>query len=71
MFFKRFFCILFGIVVGAGLGNLVDRFFYGGVVDYLNLFDFVVFNISDLALFSCFIIVIFFIFGSKKRDKKS
>ena len=42
----------FALIIAGGVGNLIDRFFYGYVVDFINpLFvDFAVFNVSDIAL---------------------
>ena len=42
-----------GIMVGAGLSNVVDRFLHGGVVDYVYWhygFDFAVFNFADVMI---------------------
>jgi signal peptidase II len=42
-----------GIMVGAGLSNVVDRFVHGGVVDYVYWhygFDFAVFNFADVMI---------------------
>ena len=44
--------IAFGLILGGIAGNLTDRFFYGHIIDYINLFDLFVFNIADLAI--CF-----------------
>lgn len=42
----------FALIIAGGLGNLIDRFIYGYVIDFINpLFvDFAIFNISDIAL---------------------
>ncbi|MDA0771697.1 MAG: signal peptidase II [Cyanobacteria bacterium] len=42
----------FALIIAGGLGNLIDRFFYGYVVDFINplFIDFAVFNVSDIAL---------------------
>ena len=42
----------FALIIAGGVCNLIDRFFYGYVVDFINpLFvDFAVFNVSDIAL---------------------
>ncbi|BAF69224.1 signal peptidase II [Nitratiruptor sp. SB155-2] len=45
--------ILFGTLFGAALGNLYDRFVYGGVIDYVYWhcgFDFAVFNFADVMI---------------------
>ena len=42
-----------GIMVGAGLSNVIDRFIYGGVVDYVYWhcgFNFAVFNAADVMI---------------------
>jgi len=40
------------LIFGGIAGNLTDRFFYGYIIDYLNLFNLFVFNIADLSI--CF-----------------
>jgi signal peptidase II len=45
--------LVFGILFGAAIGNLYDRFVYGGVVDYVYWhcgFDFAVFNFADVMI---------------------
>lgn len=60
------------MIVGGGLGNMVDRIFRkGAVIDYLDvqLFDFAVFNFAD-----CFVTVgtaLLFIYIAFFMDKKS
>jgi signal peptidase II len=42
-----------GVLLGAALGNLADRFFHGAVVDYVYWhcgFDFAVFNYADVMI---------------------
>ncbi|HEX5623890.1 MAG TPA: signal peptidase II [Sulfuricurvum sp.] len=42
-----------GILIGAGLSNIIDRFIHGGVVDYVYwhcTFDFAVFNAADVMI---------------------
>lgn len=50
---KRCFILPVGIMVGAGLSNVYDRFIHGGVVDYVYWhcgFDFAVFNFADVMI---------------------
>jgi len=43
-----------GLIVGGGLGNLVDRLVYGRVADFFHFhgfgYDWYVFNLADLAV---------------------
>ncbi len=42
-----------GILFGAAIGNIADRFMHGGVVDYVHWhcwFDFAVFNFADVMI---------------------
>jgi signal peptidase II len=43
-----------GLIVGGGLGNLVDRLIYGRVADFFHFhgfgYDWYVFNLADLAV---------------------
>ena len=50
--FKKY-AIPIGMIYGAGLSNVYDRFIYGGVVDYIywhKWFDFAVFNFADVII---------------------
>ena len=62
------------VIVSGGLGNLIDRAFYGYVVDFIEpvFIDFAIFNIADCAVTlggaSLIAYLIFDMF--KKEDKK-
>ena len=60
-----------GILYGAGIGNLHDRFAYRGVVDYIywhKWFNFAVFNFADIMIDFA---VVWIIFVSYKRKKNA
>jgi len=60
-----------GILFGAALSNLFDRFVRGGVVDYVYWhcgFDFAIFNFADTMIDLSIILLIYFYFY-KKNDK--
>ncbi|WP_297573377.1 signal peptidase II [uncultured Campylobacter sp.] len=45
--------IALGLIFGAGISNLLDRFVHGGVVDYLywhRWFSFPIFNLADVII---------------------
>lgn len=50
------------LMVAGGLSNMLDRVFYGGVIDYLHLPFVPSFNLADLAITSGFLLVIFNLF---------
>jgi signal peptidase II len=59
--------LLFTIILGA-ISNLLDRYLYGYVVDYLNLTWFTVFNLADVMIsLSAFVWIFLIIF---KKDKE-
>ena len=37
-----------GFVFGGALGNMIDRIFYSGVIDFIRIWIFPVFNLADL-----------------------
>ena len=61
------------LILGGGIGNLIDRIFRGYVVDMFNLqlFRYPIFNLAD-----CFVVVgailggIYYLFLYEKTDKK-
>ncbi len=66
--------IISGILLGAGVSNIVDRFIHSGVVDYVyyhGLFNFAVFNFADVMIdFSVAMFVWFYVVKQNKKSKK-
>lgn len=60
------FISFFGIILGA-VSNLIDRFQYGFVIDYLDLRWFTIFNVADILISLCSITL--FISLIKKDSK--
>lgn len=62
------------LIVGGAIGNLIDRFKLGAVVDFIDLdikiFYIGVFNIADVAITSGCMLVLAFSFITSKNDKK-
>lgn len=42
--------IALALIVGGGVGNLIDRVSYGYVVDFLNIYILPVFNVADMSV---------------------
>lgn len=81
MFKKRprgkMFYISAGLIIGGGIGNLIDRIFYGYVIDYLSLSFFTpICNFADYCItVGTILLVIYVLFFSdmkslSKKDKK-
>ena len=66
MFKKRpkgkFFYICAGLIIGGGIGNLIDRIFYGYVIDYLSVSFFPpVCNFADYCITAGTIMLIIYV----------
>jgi signal peptidase II len=63
--------IISGILIGAGLSNIFDRFIREGVVDYVyyhGLFNFAVFNFADVMIdFSIGMFILYYFLDKKKN----
>ena len=63
---SRIVRIAFGAIVGGAIGNIVDRFHFGYVVDFLDLRWWPVFNVAD----SCISIgVVLLVFVTLTRER--
>ncbi len=72
--FARYF-IPVGMLLGAALANILDRFVHGGVVDYVFWhcgFDFAVFNFADVMIDVAVALILLIHFGwiGKKGEKE-
>lgn len=51
---QRLFCWALSLILGGAIGNVLDRFFYGKVIDFLDFYynnwHFPAFNIADSAI---------------------
>lgn len=45
--FSWFLRFSFGAIIGGAVGNLIDRFFRGAVVDFIHIGNFAIFNFAD------------------------
>lgn len=60
------------LILGGGVGNLIDRFFNGVVVDYINVLfvNFAVFNFADICITTGVILLMAWIlYDSYQKDK--
>ena len=67
----KFFYICAGLIIGGGIGNLIDRVLYGYVIDYLSLSFFPpVCNFADYAITIGVILLVVYIFFFSDSFKK-
>jgi len=63
--------IALGLIIGGAMGNVIDRFLVGAVVDFLDFLDFghhwPAFNVADAAIFVGAISLVFESFLSKEE----
>ncbi len=73
---NKFEIIVYGLLIGGILGNLIDRILYGKVVDYLDFtifnYNFPIFNFADIFIcVSVFLLIIGIIRGDIDERNKS
>ena len=69
---KLFLCSL-ALIAGGGIGNMIDRFALGYVVDMINveLIDFYVFNVADSAVcIGCGLMILYMVLDEIREYKK-
>ncbi len=74
---RKSYRIALGLILGGAVGNLIDRFLYGRVVDFLDadipdmlgMQRWPVFNIADSAVVCGMILITALIFFSKPREQ--
>ena len=67
--------ISISLIIGGGIGNIIDRILYGSVTDFL-FFDFVIFhtgivNMADIAVTTGFFMLLFDAFLNKSSRTKN
>ena len=70
--FKEYYLSI-ALLYAGGLSNILDRFTYGGVVDYFywhHWFEFAIFNIADVMIDLAVVIIIFKQIKQSREEKK-
>jgi len=67
---SRLQTIAFALIVAGGIGNAIDRFMQGYVIDFIefSFFDFPVFNVADIGVTCGFALLIISMFVMMRAD---
>ncbi|MEI7884815.1 MAG: signal peptidase II [Clostridia bacterium] len=64
--------IAIALILGGAIGNFIDRFFLGYVIDFLHFGSFYIFNIADSAVcVGATLYILNYIFEEKKNKKEA
>jgi len=63
--------VAFGAIVGGAIGNIVDRFHYGSVVDFIDLRWWPVFNVADSCITIGVALLVLSSFGRERASTAS
>ena len=71
---RRAYYFSFSLIIGGAIGNLIDRFSYNAVLDFIDLhynnFHWYVFNIADITITAgCILTVILELFFKEKENQ--
>jgi len=71
---EKWLSLSFALILGGAAGNLIDRAYYGYVIDFIQVYYdkwyFPTFNIADSAIFCGAALMLFLTFFEKKPDTK-
>ncbi|RXJ57897.1 signal peptidase II [Candidatus Marinarcus aquaticus] len=68
----NYYLLPVALLYAGGIGNIIDRFVHGAVVDYVYWhcgFEFAIFNLADVIIDLAVVLIIWFQFKSSKKEK--
>ncbi|MDD4028525.1 MAG: signal peptidase II [Caldisericia bacterium] len=71
VFFKVIPWIPVSLIMGGAIGNIIDRYLYGFVVDFIKVGNFYVFNIADACITIGAAILFVYVWIDSKKESKS
>jgi signal peptidase II len=60
--------VVLSLMISGGISNVIDRFIRGGVIDFIKIMHFPIFNIADIFIVVGWVLLVVFIllYSSKK-----
>lgn len=68
--YDRFLVFASAFILGGTVGNMMDRLFFGRVIDYIGLSFWPTFNLSDVSLTTGVILLLFYMYYWKGGEKE-
>ncbi len=68
--YDKFLVFASAFILGGTVGNMMDRIFFGRVIDYIDISFWPVFNISDMALTIGVVLLLLYMYNWKGGEKK-
>jgi signal peptidase II len=66
--FSALLLMSFSLMLGGGLGNLIDRLVFGKVTDFISIGSFPIFNIADMSLIAGCGLMLLYMLRSGRND---
>ena len=71
---KKIYYFAFSLIIGGAIGNLIDRFLYQAVLDFIDIhymnYHWYVFNFADITItVGCLLVIILELFSGKNKKE--